>query len=140
MWNAIGSLLWHFVSNIDPNLAFLTITTLGTWLWHKVSGQTRDQANKIVNAVIDNLLTQLMASLPDPAHSVSIDQYIKNASAWMESEVWSLLAKRGVPRNSTTEAYVHEAIVRADTALRPRVQQRRDALDKQQAQPQAGAA
>jgi hypothetical protein len=124
MLSSIG----NWLLKTDPTYVFIAVTAVGGWLWRQVSGDTKARFDKVINAVIDNLLLTLIDSIPDPAKSVPLPQYLRNARQWMEDTVWKALARRGVPKTAATIAIVHAAIERASKELGDRVLERRREL------------
>lgn len=101
--------MWDFLKSIDPNL--LTVIASGvvaaaTWGYHKIRGDKQQSATDMAKAVIGNLAHELLDRYSDQP----IEEYLATARVYIEDQIWSILAKRKVPRNSLTEYPVHLAI------------------------------
>ena len=116
MWNTIGS--WFAKS--DPTVLIPTVLTLGGWLWHKIRGEKTQTLSQIVKTVFDNFAHEMLdkASVQD-----DVTEYLKKARKYMEERMWTVLKKRGVPKNRVTEKLAHEAIEKSTVWLAGKIRE-----------------
>jgi crotonobetainyl-CoA:carnitine CoA-transferase CaiB-like acyl-CoA transferase len=52
---------WSWFSKIDPNLVFAVVTTVGGWVWHKLSGNQRTVLDRALEAA-GNVMNQVVTT------------------------------------------------------------------------------
>jgi hypothetical protein len=90
------------------------VTTVGGWLWNKARGKKAESLQSIIASMIDNLVHELVDNY---SGNTSVADYLKTARKYIDERAWIVLKKRGVPRNATTEKFLHQAIERGTSWL-----------------------
>lgn len=107
--------MWDWLSKIDPTVALTVVTTVGGWLWNKARGKKVESLQSIISSVIDNLVHELIDNYSSGNSNVT--EYLKTARKYIDDRAWTVLKKRGIPRNATTEKFLHQAIERGTSWL-----------------------
>jgi hypothetical protein len=124
----------NWLLKIDPTYAFMTAMAIGGWLWRKASGETRDRVSETIQAIVDNIVWELLDAFPDPSALVPVDAYLRSARTYLAERVWKALANHGIKRNKAIEQIVNLAIERGTRALAERVADARAAHQRAQQQ------
>lgn len=103
--------MWSWLSKIDPNVVVPLLGGLATWVWHRVSTNTKADWEGIVKAMLATLTTEILDRYTTDAGDTV--EYLKRVRKYFEDRAWSVLSKRGVPRNKTTEAILNRGIEEA---------------------------
>ena len=121
--------MWSFLAKVDPNTVIGVLTLFGSvggWLWHKARGEATSSFAETINGAIDSIVFEMFGELTDDeASRANVQGYLASIRARVERHVWTVLAKRNVPRNPTTERLVHAAIERASGMLARELAERR---------------
>jgi DNA polymerase III delta subunit len=90
--------------------------TLGAWIWAKVTGKREEKKENrsLLDDIVENFIYELLDKYP---LKVDVETYLKHSRAYIEERIWKIAAKRGVPRNKTTEKLLHAAIERGTRLL-----------------------
>jgi hypothetical protein len=107
--------MWNWISSLDPNAVFAVVTTVGAWLYNKASGKKSESVSSVVGSVINNFVHELLDSYV-PANG-DVTEYLKKSRKYIEERIWVVLAKRKIPKNSTTIKLVNEATERSTSWL-----------------------
>jgi hypothetical protein len=108
--------MWDWLSKIDPTVAVTVLTTVGGWLWNKARGKKTESLQSIIGSMIDNLVHELVDSYSSGS-GIGVADYLKTARKYIDERAWTVLKKRGVPRNAETEKLLHQAIERGTAWL-----------------------
>lgn len=113
--------MWSWLSKVDPTVVVTVATTALGWLWHKARGNKRGNTQGIMAGVFQNLMEELL----DRYNNEDVTSYMKTARAYIESHMWSVLAKRGVAKNAATQKLAHQALEEATAWLASEVRKAR---------------
>jgi hypothetical protein len=89
---------------------FAVVTTVGAWLYSKASGKKSESVSSIISNIVNNFVHELLDSYVPSNGDVA--EYLKKSRKYIEERIWTVLAKRKIPKNSTTIKLVHEATER----------------------------
>jgi hypothetical protein len=115
--------MWNWITHLDPNAVLAVVGTAAAWLYHKASGKKNESISSIINNIINNFVHELLDSYL-PA-SGDVTEYLKKSRKYIEDRIWIVLAKRNIPKNSTTARLVHEATERCTSWLASEVREAR---------------
>jgi hypothetical protein len=100
--------MFDWFGKLDPNVVVPVAIAVGSWLWHKVSGEKKTDNAKAIDSIIQNFANEVLDSYTPSSGDVT--EYLKRVRKYMEDRVWLVLQKRGIARNRTTETLVNIAI------------------------------
>lgn len=126
----MGSLI-SWLTKVDPNVAISVLTfvsTAATWAYRRMVGKQQASFKSTINSAIDALVLEVFddATISDgDLARVNLQGFLRAARDRAEKTIWAVMVKRGIPRNPTTERYVHEAIERASAELGKELAERR---------------
>jgi len=122
-----------WLKQINPNVVIPIVVSLAGWLWHQVRGdkkQQTEQHRSVLDDIVENFIYELLDKYP---LGVDVETYLKNSRGYIESKIWEVAQKRGIPKNKVTEALFHAALERGSVILAQevaRLRQMRSGLDK----------
>lgn len=100
----------NWLNQLDPNAvlgALTLISTIGTWVYHKLRGDKVKSFGDTIAQVLNNFVPELLDTY---ASSEDIATFMGRARKFIESKAWMVLSKRGVPRNKLTEGLLHQGV------------------------------
>lgn len=106
--------LIHWIAQTNPNVVLPVLGVVATWVWNRAHGDKTAIWRSLIDSILHTFMVELLDKY-DPKTDVAA--FLTRARTEVESKVWTVLAKRGVPRNPTTERWVHEAIEKASAWL-----------------------
>jgi hypothetical protein len=107
--------MWSWINHLDPNVVFGVVAGGLTWLYNKASGKKSESVNSIIDSIINNFVHELLDSYVPGDGDVT--EYLKKARKYIEDRIWTVLSKRGIPKNSLSIKLVHEATERCTAWL-----------------------
>lgn len=106
--------LFDWLGQTNPNLVIPMVGAVATWLWAKAHGDKNSTWRSLIDSVLHTFMVEMLDQyLP----TMDVQTFLKQARATTEKKIWTVLAKRGVPQNKTTEKWVHEAIEKSSAWL-----------------------
>lgn len=94
----------QWLSSIDPNLVIGIAVALGTWLYHRVSGQRTENFTDVIRGIGKQLVDALVTS-----GVLNRDALNARAKSLMDSA----FVRLGIPRNALTDALATATIEHA---------------------------
>jgi hypothetical protein len=116
----------NWLSKLDPNTVIPILSLLsavGGWIWDRARGRTTQSFSSVIDSVIDNLINELLDH--PPSDEMKLDGYLKMARGYIDSKIWTVLTKRGIPKNALTTRLLHSAIEAGTDRLGREVLERR---------------
>lgn len=103
-------------SLLVEKLAVPAVLTLGAWVWAKVTGKREEKKERrsVLDDIVENMIYELLDRYP---LGVEVETYLKSSRGYVEKYIWSVAAKRGIPRNKATELLASAAIERGTRLL-----------------------
>lgn len=111
----------HWLYQTNPTVVLPFVGGLLAWLWHKVTGQKTANFTDIINAAMANMMNEWLDKYKKSDVKPDLKNYVAQARAYIESKIWDVLTKRGVPKNSLTTPLVHAAVENATLWLGNRI-------------------
>lgn len=106
--------LFDWLSQTNPNLVIPMVSAIAAWLWAKAHGDKTSTWRSLIDSVLHTFMVEMLDKYDA---KMDVQAFLKQARTETEKKVWVVLAKRGVPKTSTTEKWVHEAIEKASAWL-----------------------
>lgn len=103
-------------SLLVEKLAVPAVLTLGAWVWAKVTGkrEQKKEDRSVLDDIVENIIYELLDKYP---LGVGVETYLKNSRGYITERIWSVAAKRGIPRNKVTEQLFNAALERGTKLL-----------------------
>lgn len=107
--------MWSWLAQIDPSIVASVAVAGLTWVWNQARGKKKASQTDVLSNVMENFVQEL-ADRYTPA-SGDVTEYLKRARKYIDERMWPVLAKRGIPKNKTTQTLANAALERATAWL-----------------------
>lgn len=115
-----------WLMKLDPNFVIPLLIGGATWLYRKVSGKKEADSSSIIDSIFETFAHELL----DTYAGEDLTAYLKKSRDQMTAKVWSVLSKRGLPKNALTQKLVNAAIEKWSAWIASQLLPLRAASDK----------